>query len=68
MSAKLAATVLDKLTVFLNGYDVIISVYGVTNKILPRDLIHLVNLVKLPKSHNYGISVREVHNFNSTRI
>ena len=64
MWAKLAATILDKVTVFSKSYDVTISVYGVTNKILSRDLIHLVDLVKLPTFHNYGISVREVHNFN----
>ena len=68
MWAKLAVTVLDKVTVFLKGYDVITSVYGVTNKILSRDLIHLVDLLKLPTSHNYGISVGEVHNFNCTTI
>ena len=45
--------VLDKVTVFLKGYDVITSVYGVTNKIFSRDSIHLVDLVKLPTSHNY---------------
>ena len=64
----MAATVLDKVTVFLKGYDVIISIYGVTNKILSRDLIHFVNSVKLSISHNYEISVTEVHNFNCTRI
>ena len=68
MWAKLADTVLDEVTVFLKVCDVIISVCDVTNKILSRDLIHLVDLVKLPTSHGYGISVREVHNFNCTRI
>ena len=68
MWAKLAATVLDKVTVFLKGYDVISSVYGVTNKILSRDLIHLADLVKLPTSHSYEISATEVHNFNCSRI
>ena len=68
MMMMMAATVLDKVTVFLKGYDVIISIYGVTNKILSRDLIYFVDSVKLPTSHNYGISVREVHNFNCTRI
>ena len=38
VSAKLATQSLFKIKIFSNkGYDVIISVYDLTNKILPRD-------------------------------
>ena len=40
MSAKIAAPSLPKITVFRNkGYDIILSIDGVTNKILSRDLV-----------------------------
>ena len=46
MSAKMATLGLLKIKVFLNrGYDVIIFVYDVTNKILSCDLIYVVNVV-----------------------
>ena len=46
MSAKLATLGLLKIKLFLNkGYDVIISVYDVTTKILLRASIYTVNVV-----------------------
>ena len=46
MSAKITALVLLKIKVFWNkGYDVIISVHGVTNKKLSRDLYFIVDVV-----------------------
>ena len=46
MSAKMATLGLLKIKIFLNkGYDVIISVYDFTNKILSRDLSYIVDLV-----------------------
>ena len=60
MSAKLAILDLLKIKVFWNqGYEVIISVYDVTN-ILSRDSIYIVNLVMEPKFSNSSTSVREV--------
>ena len=60
MSAKLATLVPRKKEVFWNkGYDVIISVYGVTKKILSRDS-RFVFVVMLPKFGNSSISIREV--------
>ena len=61
MSAKLATLGLLKIKVFWNkGYDVIIYVYDVTNKILSRDLIYIVNVIKWPKFGNSSTSMREV--------
>ena len=61
MSAKMATPVLLKITVFWNkGYDVIISVHEVTNKILSRDSNYIVDLVMWPKFGNSSISMREV--------
>ena len=46
MSAKIATPGLLKITVFPNkGYDVIISVHHVTNKILSRDSNYNVDVV-----------------------
>ena len=46
MSAKLATLGLLKIKVFLNkGYDVIISVFDVTNKILSSDSNYIVDVV-----------------------
>ena len=46
MSAKLATLNLLKIKIFRNkGYDVINSVYDVTNKILSRDLNYIVDVV-----------------------
>ena len=41
------------------GYDLIISVHEVTNKILSRDLHYNVNVDMWPKFGNSSISVRE---------
>ena len=61
MSAKLATLGLPKIKVFWNkGYDVITSVYDVTNKILSRDSNQIVDAVMWPKFGNSNISVREV--------
>ena len=50
-----------KITVFWNkGYDVIISVDDVTNKILSRDSNYIVDVVMWPKFGNSSISMREV--------
>ena len=42
------------------GNDVIISVHEVTNKILSRDLNHIVAVVMWPKFGNSSISMREI--------
>ena len=50
-----------KITVFWDkGYDVIISVNDVTNKILWRDSNYIVDLFMWPKFGNSIISMREV--------
>ena len=62
MSAKMATPGLLKITVFWNkGYDVIISVDDVTNKILSRDSNYIVDVVMWPKFGNFSISMREVN-------
>ena len=61
ISAKMATPVLFKTTVFWNkGYDVIIHVHDVTNKILSPDLNYIVDVVMWPKFDNFSISMREV--------
>ena len=61
MSAKMATLGLLKITVFWNkGYDVIISVDDVTNKILSRDSNYIVDVFMWPKFGNSSISMREV--------
>ena len=53
MSAKMATPVLPKITVFWNkGYNFIISVHDVTNKILSRDSNDIVDVVMWPKFRN----------------
>ena len=50
-----------KITVFWNkGYDVIISVHDVTNKILSRDSNYIVDVVMWPKFGNSSISMKDV--------
>ena len=64
MSAKMATSGPFKITVFWNkGYDVIISAYEVTNKILSRDSNYIVDVFMWPKFGNCSISMR---NFIST--
>ena len=59
-SEKVATLGLLKLKVFWNkGYDVIISVYDVTDKILSLESNYIVNEVIWPKFGNSSISVRE---------
>ena len=61
MSAKMATPGLLKITVFWNkGYDVIISVHDVTNKILSRDSNYIIDVVMWPKFGNSSICIREV--------
>ena len=61
MLAKVATPGLIKITVFWNkGYDVIIFVIDVTNKILSRDLNYIVNLFMWPKFGSSSVYMREV--------
>ena len=61
MSSKLATLGLLKRKVFWNkGYDVITSVYDVTNKVLSRESNYTVDMVMWPKFGNSNISMREV--------
>ena len=61
MSAKMATPGLLKITVFWNkGYDVIISLDDVTNKILWHDSNYIVDVFMWPKFGNSSISMREV--------
>ena len=61
MSAKMASLGLLKIKVFWNkGYDVIISVHDVTNKILSRNSNYIVDVVMWPKFGNSSISMGEV--------
>ena len=61
MSAKIATLGLLKIKVFWNkGYDVIISVHDVTNKILSRDSNYIIDVVMWPKFGNCSISMRKV--------
>ena len=61
MSATMATPGLLKITVFWNnGYDVVIPVDDVTNKILSRDSSYVVDVFMLPKFGNSSISMREV--------
>ena len=61
MSAKIATLDLLKIRVFGNkGYNVIIFVHDVTNKIFSRDSSYIADVVILPKFGNSRISIREV--------
>ena len=61
MSAKMATLGLLEIMVFWKkGYDVIICVHDVTNKMLSRDLNYIVDLVMWPKFGNTSISMREM--------
>ena len=58
MPGKMAIPDLLKTTVFRNkGYDVIIPVYDVTNKILLRDSNYIIDVVMCGNS---SVSMREV--------
>ena len=61
MPTKMATPDLLKITVFWNkGYDVIIYVHDVTNKILSRDSNFIVDVVMWPKFGNSNIFMREI--------
>ena len=61
ISANMVTLGLLKIKVFWNkGYDVIISVHYLANKILSRDLNYIVDAVMRPKFGNSSISMREV--------
>ena len=61
MSVKMATPGLLKIAVFWNeGYDVIIPVNEVTNKVLSRDSNYTVDVFMWPKFGKSSISVREV--------
>ena len=61
MSAKMATAGLVKIRVFWNkGYDVIIYVDDVTNKILCHDSNYIVAVFMWPKFGNCNICMREV--------
>ena len=52
---------LAKLATFWNkGYDVTISVYDITSKILWQDSNYIVDVVMWPKFGNSSISMRKV--------
>ena len=61
MSTKITTPGLLKIRVFWNnGYDVIIFVDDVTNKILSRDSNYIIDAVMWPKFGNCTISMRKV--------
>ena len=61
MSAKMATPGLLRIKVFWkNGFDVIISVHDLTNKILSRDSNYNVNVAMWSKFGNSSNSAREV--------
>ena len=61
MSAKKATLGLLNIKIFWNeGYDVMISVYDVINKILPRESNCIVDVLVLLKFDNCITSMREV--------
>ena len=61
MSVKLLTPGLLKITVFWNeGYDVIISVDDLTNKVLSRDSNFVVDVFMWPKFGNCNISIIKV--------
>ena len=61
MPAKLATLGLLKIKVFWNkGYDIIVSVHDITNKILSPDSNYIVHGVMWPKFGNSSVSMRKV--------
>ena len=61
MPAKMATLGLLKIKVFWNKvYDIIISVYGVTNKISLGESNYIVNAIIWQKFGNSSTSMREV--------
>ena len=61
MSAKMATPGLLKITILWNkGYDIIVSVDDVTNKILSRNSNYILDVFMCAKFGNCNISMREV--------
>ena len=60
MSANMATPDLLKMFIWNRGYDVIVFVYDVTNKMLSRDLNYIVDAVMWPKFDKSGVSMRDV--------
>ena len=61
LQSKMATPGLLKTMVFWNnGYDVIIPVLDVTNKMLLRDSIYILDVVMWPKFGNSSIFIRDV--------
>ena len=61
ISTKMVTLCLLKIKVFYNkGYEVIVFVCDITNKILPRGLNYVVNVVIGQKFGNSSISMTEV--------
>ena len=61
VSAKLATLGLLKINLFWNkGYDIIISVHDVTNKMLSCDSNDMADMVMWPKFVSSSIFMREV--------
>ena len=59
MSAKMATPSLLKIKIFLNkGYDVIIYVHEISNKILSRDSNYIVDVVMGPNFGNSASSAK----------
>ena len=62
MSAKMTTSGLLKIKVFWNkDYDIISSVYDVTNKILSWGLIDIVEMAIWPDFGNSSISLRDAN-------
>ena len=62
MPAKMATPGLLKIAIFWKkGYDVIISVDDVTNKILSRDSNYTVHISMWPKFGNSSVAMKEVN-------
>ena len=60
-SVKMATLGLLEIMVFWKkGYDVIICVHDVTNKILSRNVSYIVDLAMWPKFGNSSISMKEI--------
>ena len=61
MSAKMATPGLLKIKLFWNkGYDIIIPVNDVTNKLLSRDSNYIVDVFMWPKFVNSNIFMKQV--------
>ena len=70
MSAKLATLGFLKVKTFWSKrYDVIISVYDVTDRVLSRDSDYMVDVIMLlSKSKKSSMSMAEVNNLNFIKI